>query len=94
MTVDDALYHMELVGHDFYLFIDQETERAERRLPAQWLGLRRDRPRRRRRRAAGGRDGRGRDASAGRSRAAGGGRELTLVHPAGSHRRPDRVLPA
>ncbi|MBF4574405.1 ribosome-associated translation inhibitor RaiA [Herbiconiux sp. VKM Ac-1786] len=28
MTVDDALYHMELVGHDFYLFIDSETNRA------------------------------------------------------------------
>ncbi|MEO6826962.1 MAG: ribosome-associated translation inhibitor RaiA [Microbacteriaceae bacterium] len=27
MTVDDALYYMELVGHDFYLFIDQETRR-------------------------------------------------------------------
>jgi ribosomal subunit interface protein len=27
MTVDDALYHMELVGHDFYLFIDAETRR-------------------------------------------------------------------
>ncbi|GLK17722.1 ribosome hibernation-promoting factor, HPF/YfiA family [Herbiconiux flava] len=27
MTVDDALYHMELVGHDFYLFIDSETDR-------------------------------------------------------------------
>ncbi len=27
MTVDDALYYMELVGHDFYLFIDQETQR-------------------------------------------------------------------
>ncbi|MFM5904806.1 MAG: ribosome hibernation-promoting factor, HPF/YfiA family [Micrococcales bacterium] len=25
MTVDDALYHMELVGHDFYLFLDTET---------------------------------------------------------------------
>ena len=25
MTVDDALYEMELVGHDFYLFIDAET---------------------------------------------------------------------
>jgi len=25
MTVDDALYHMELVGHDFYLFHDSET---------------------------------------------------------------------
>jgi ribosomal subunit interface protein len=28
MTVDDALYYMELVGHDFYLFIDSETQRA------------------------------------------------------------------
>ncbi|MGV8970198.1 MAG: ribosome hibernation-promoting factor, HPF/YfiA family [Microbacteriaceae bacterium] len=28
MTVDDALYYMELVGHDFYLFIDKETHRA------------------------------------------------------------------
>ena len=27
MTVDDALYHMELVGHDFYLFLDVETNR-------------------------------------------------------------------
>ncbi|RFA22673.1 ribosome hibernation-promoting factor, HPF/YfiA family [Subtercola boreus] len=27
MTVDDALYLMELVGHDFYLFIDAETHR-------------------------------------------------------------------
>lgn len=27
MTVDDALYYMELVGHDFYLFVDQETGR-------------------------------------------------------------------
>jgi hypothetical protein len=27
MTVDDALYYMELVGHDFYLFIDSETDR-------------------------------------------------------------------
>lgn len=27
MTVDDALYNMELVGHDFYLFIDNETHR-------------------------------------------------------------------
>lgn len=27
MTVDDALYYMELVGHDFYLFIDKETAR-------------------------------------------------------------------
>lgn len=27
MTVDDALYEMELVGHDFYLFHDKETDR-------------------------------------------------------------------
>jgi hypothetical protein len=27
MTVDDALYRMELVGHDFYLYIDSETHR-------------------------------------------------------------------
>lgn len=28
MTVDDALYEMELVGHDFFLFHDKETDRA------------------------------------------------------------------
>ncbi len=27
MTLDQALYEMELVGHDFYLFIDKESER-------------------------------------------------------------------
>lgn len=27
MTVDDALYEMELVGHDFYLFSDADTGR-------------------------------------------------------------------
>jgi hypothetical protein len=27
MTVDDALDRMELVGHDFYLFVDAETDR-------------------------------------------------------------------
>ncbi|WP_153808053.1 ribosome hibernation-promoting factor, HPF/YfiA family [Nocardia sp. SYP-A9097] len=26
MTVDDALYQMELVGHDFFLFQDKETD--------------------------------------------------------------------
>jgi hypothetical protein len=25
MTLDQALYEMELVGHDFFLFIDEET---------------------------------------------------------------------
>ncbi|MGH3472252.1 MAG: ribosome hibernation-promoting factor, HPF/YfiA family [Nocardioidaceae bacterium] len=28
ITLDQALYEMELVGHDFYLFMDKETERA------------------------------------------------------------------
>jgi hypothetical protein len=28
MTVDDALFEMELVGHDFYLFSDKETGQA------------------------------------------------------------------
>ncbi|WP_408637734.1 ribosome hibernation-promoting factor, HPF/YfiA family [Nocardia bovistercoris] len=28
MSVDDALYQMELVGHDFFLFHDRETDRA------------------------------------------------------------------
>jgi len=27
MTIDDALFQMELVGHDFYLFLDKETGR-------------------------------------------------------------------
>lgn len=27
MSTDDALYYMELVGHDFYLFIDEQTRR-------------------------------------------------------------------
>jgi hypothetical protein len=27
MTTEDAVDHMELVGHDFYLFIDSETDR-------------------------------------------------------------------
>ncbi|BBZ73862.1 ribosome hibernation promotion factor [Mycobacterium paraseoulense] len=27
MTVDEALYEMELVGHDFFLFHDKQTER-------------------------------------------------------------------
>ena len=28
MTVDQALFEMELVGHDFYLFSDEVTGRA------------------------------------------------------------------
>ncbi len=28
MTVDDALSQMELVGHDFFLFHDKETDKA------------------------------------------------------------------
>jgi len=27
MTLDQALYEMELVGHDFYLYVDQDTHR-------------------------------------------------------------------
>ena len=27
MTLDQALYEMELVGHDFYLFVDKDTEK-------------------------------------------------------------------
>jgi len=27
MTIDDALYEMEMVGHDFFLFVDAETAR-------------------------------------------------------------------
>jgi hypothetical protein len=27
MTIDDALYEMELVGHDFFLFHDKESDR-------------------------------------------------------------------
>jgi ribosomal subunit interface protein len=27
MTLDQALYEMELVGHDFYLFVDEDTRR-------------------------------------------------------------------
>jgi ribosomal subunit interface protein len=27
MTLDQALYEMELVGHDFFLFVDKESER-------------------------------------------------------------------
>ena len=33
MHLDQALYEMELVGHDFYLFVDADHRAAERRLP-------------------------------------------------------------
>ena len=29
MSIDDALFQMEEVGHDFYLFIDEETRRPK-----------------------------------------------------------------
>ena len=41
MTLDQALYEMELVGHDFYLFVDKESERPVGRLPPPRLRLRR-----------------------------------------------------
>ena len=34
MTVDDALFQMELVGHDFYLFHDKESGR-----PSWFIGV-------------------------------------------------------
>ena len=42
MTVDDALYEMELVGHDFFLFHDKESDTAVRGLPPACLRLRTD----------------------------------------------------
>ena len=42
MTLDQALFEMELVGHDFYLFVRQGDRAAQRRLPAARLRLRRD----------------------------------------------------
>ena len=27
MSIDQALFEMELVGHDFFLFYDEQTER-------------------------------------------------------------------
>ena len=42
MTLDQALYEMELVGHDFYLFVDKESERPCGGLPPPRLRLRRD----------------------------------------------------
>ena len=48
MTLSDALSEMELVGHDFYLFHDIDTDRAERRLPPPRLELRGAAPRPRR----------------------------------------------
>ena len=34
MSLDQALYEMELVGHDFFLFVDADDAAAQRRLPA------------------------------------------------------------
>ena len=34
MDLDQALYEMELVGHDFFLFVDADDVGAQRRLPA------------------------------------------------------------
>ena len=42
MTIDQALYAMELVGHDFFLYVDADCGRPERGLPAARLELRRD----------------------------------------------------
>ena len=42
MTVDDALYEMELVGHDFFLFHDKAERQAVRGLPQARLRLRLD----------------------------------------------------
>ena len=44
MTLDQALYEMELVGHDFYLFIDKENEQPSVVYRAQGIRLRRDPP--------------------------------------------------
>ncbi|WP_345893832.1 ribosome-associated translation inhibitor RaiA [Nocardioides sp. TF02-7] len=50
MTLDQALYEMELVGHDFYLFVDKESERPSVVYRRKGIRLRRDLPRPRRRR--------------------------------------------
>ena len=42
MTVDDALYEMELVGHDFFLFHDKQSDRPCVGLPQARLRLRVD----------------------------------------------------
>ena len=44
MTVDDALYEMELVGHDFFLFHDKAERQAVRGVPQARLRLRIDSP--------------------------------------------------
>ena len=46
MTLDQALYEMELVGHDFYLYVDQETDRPAVVYRRRGLRLRRDLARR------------------------------------------------
>ena len=42
MSVDDALYEMELVGHDFFLFHDKESDKPSRGVPPPRLRLRAD----------------------------------------------------
>ena len=58
MHLDQALYEMELVGHDFYLFVDADHRSAERRLPPAGLRLRRHPARRLRPGRSGGHRGR------------------------------------
>ena len=41
MTLEQALFDMELVGHDFYLFVEKDDGTPERRLPPPRLRLRR-----------------------------------------------------
>ena len=57
MTIDQALFEMELVGHDFYLFRDKESG-CQRRLPAARLPVRGHPPGRRPRSGAVGASGR------------------------------------
>ncbi len=46
MTLDDALYEMEMVGHDFFLFVDAETSLPSVAYRTAWLELRGDPARR------------------------------------------------
>ena len=44
LSLDDAVDNMELVGHDFYLFVDKDTKAPVGRLPPRRLDLRRHQP--------------------------------------------------